>query len=45
MKKEAYQRTNITIIEFQTEEVIMTSGAANTNTHGIPSDYYEGEMP
>lgn len=38
MEKEIYQRTELEIIKFQTEDVIMTS---NLN----PDDAYEGEMP
>ena len=38
MEKENYQRTELEIIKFQTEDVIMTS---NLN----PDDTYEGEMP
>ena len=38
MDKEIYQRTDLEIIEFQTEDVIMTSSLN-------PDDKYEGEMP
>ena len=38
MDKEMYQHTDLEIIEFQTDDVIMTS---NVNH----DDAYEGEMP
>lgn len=38
MEKESYQRTELVIVRFQTEDVISTS---NSN----PDNAYEGEMP
>lgn len=37
MEKENYQRTDLEVLMFQTEDIITTSGN--------PDDVYEGEMP
>lgn len=39
MNKETYERTELEVIKFQTEDVITTSGSEN------PDDKWEGEMP
>lgn len=51
MNKEKYERTQLEIIKFETEDVIMTSGAGdeyegwNPNNPGGSGDEYEGWRP